>query len=72
MGPLRACLATAVREGLIRSNPARDIDLPHRPTAEDTEEEAIPHRPRPIGAPESVVVLAVASSNLVATLTSCL
>ena len=41
MGPLRACLATAVREGLIRSNPARDIDLPHRPTAEDTEDEEV-------------------------------
>jgi integrase len=39
MAPLRACLATAVREGLIRSNPARDVDLPHRPTAEDAEEE---------------------------------
>jgi integrase len=41
IGPLRACLATAVREGLIRSNPARDIDLPHRPTAEDTEDEEV-------------------------------
>ena len=39
MAPLRACLANAVREGLIRSNPARDVDLPHRPTAEDGEEE---------------------------------
>jgi integrase len=39
--PLRACLATAVREGLIRSNPARDVDLPHRPTAEDSEAEEI-------------------------------
>ncbi len=39
MGPLRACLATATREGLIRSNPARDVDLPHRPTAEDIEDE---------------------------------
>jgi integrase len=38
MGPLRACLATATREGLIRSNPARDVDLPHRPTVEDTED----------------------------------
>lgn len=33
--PLRACLATAVREGLIRHNPARDIDLPRRPSIED-------------------------------------
>lgn len=37
MAPLRASLTTAVREGLIRSNPARDVDPPHRPTAEDTE-----------------------------------
>jgi integrase len=29
--PLRARLASAVREGLIRSNPAREVDLPHRP-----------------------------------------
>ncbi len=41
MGPLRACLATAVREGLIRSNPAREVDLPHRPTAEDVEDEEV-------------------------------
>jgi integrase len=39
MAPLRACLTTAVREGLIRSNPARDVDLPHRPTAESAEED---------------------------------
>jgi integrase len=39
MAPLRACLTTAVREGLIRSNPARDVDLPHRPTAEGMEDE---------------------------------
>jgi integrase len=37
MAPLRACLATAVREGLIRHNPARDIDLPHRPTVGNDE-----------------------------------
>ena len=41
LAPLRACLASAVREGLIRSNPARDVDLPHRPTAEDSEEEQV-------------------------------
>jgi integrase len=39
--PLRACLATAVREGLIRSNPARDVDLPHRPTVEDSEQDDV-------------------------------
>jgi integrase len=38
---LRSCLATAVREGVIRSNPAREIDLPHRPTAEDAEAERV-------------------------------
>jgi integrase len=41
MAPLRACLTTAVREGLIRSNPARDVDLPHRPTVEDSEGEEV-------------------------------
>jgi len=41
MAPLRACLSSAVREGLIRSNPARDADLPHRPTAEGSEEENV-------------------------------
>jgi integrase len=41
MAPLRACLSTAVREGLIRSNPARDVDLPHRPTAEGSESEEV-------------------------------
>jgi integrase len=30
LSPVRACLATAVREGLIRHNPARDVDLPNR------------------------------------------
>lgn len=39
MGPLRACLSTAVREGVIRSNPARDIDLPHRPGVSDHDDE---------------------------------
>jgi integrase len=38
MAPLRACLATAVREGLIRSNPAREADLPYRPIVEDDAE----------------------------------
>lgn len=39
--PLRACLATAVREGLLRTNPARDIDLPHRPTVEAAGDEQV-------------------------------
>jgi integrase len=30
IAPLRACLATAVREGLIRSNPCADVALPAR------------------------------------------
>jgi integrase len=41
MAPMRACLATAVREGLIRSNPARDVDLPHRPTAAESEQDDV-------------------------------
>ena len=39
--PLRACLATAVREGLLRANPSREVDLPHRPTAEDMEDDQV-------------------------------
>lgn len=41
MAALRSCLATAVREGAIRSNPARDVDLPHRPTAERSEADEV-------------------------------
>jgi integrase len=40
MAPLSACLAT-VREGVIRSHPAREVDLPHRPTAEESEDEEV-------------------------------
>lgn len=36
--PLRACLATAVREGILRTNPARDIDLPARVRIDDDDE----------------------------------
>jgi integrase len=39
--PVRACLATAVAEGLIRQNPARDVPMPHRSTVEDKEPEEI-------------------------------
>lgn len=53
--PLRACLATAVREGLLRSNPAREIDLPHRPTTADVEHEDV----RAMNAEELATVLAV-------------
>jgi integrase len=38
VSPLKSCLATAVREGLIRSNPASEIDLPSRPTIDDEDE----------------------------------
>jgi integrase len=41
IAPLSACLATARSEGLIRSNPAREIDLPHRPTAEESEDDEV-------------------------------
>jgi integrase len=47
LAPLRACLASAVREGLIRTSPARDIDLPHRPTLKDDEGEEIKALTRP-------------------------
>jgi integrase len=38
LGPLRACLASAKREGLIRDNPAVGAALPHRPRIEEDEE----------------------------------
>ena len=41
LGPVRACLATAVREGLLRHNPARDADLPHRLSASDADEDDV-------------------------------
>jgi integrase len=34
-------MASAVAEGLIRSNPTRDADLPYRPTAEDAEHDYV-------------------------------
>src|SRR5215210_7171159 len=37
--PVRSCLATAVREGLIRHNPATGAQLPHRPKVEEDDEE---------------------------------
>src|SRR4051794_19880795 len=37
--PVRACLATALTEGLIRHNPAQGLSLPNRPTADDVEDE---------------------------------
>src|SRR5436190_10070265 len=41
LGPLSACMGSAVREGLIRHNPTRDADLPHRPTADEVEQEDV-------------------------------
>ena len=37
MAPLRACLRTAVEDGLIRSNPAREVKLPKRVGVESEE-----------------------------------
>jgi integrase len=39
--PVRACLATALAEGLIRHNPTQGLSLPHRPTAEGVEAEDV-------------------------------
>jgi len=39
VAPLRSCLASAKREGLIRHNPADGAVLPHRPRIEDADEE---------------------------------
>jgi integrase len=39
MAPLQACLRTAVQEGVIRSNPARDVKLPARAVVEDADAE---------------------------------
>jgi integrase len=38
LGPLKACLATARREGPIRHNPATDVALPHRARMDDDED----------------------------------
>jgi integrase len=42
LGPLKACLATARREGLIRHNPATDVALPHREHRDDDEDQPRP------------------------------
>jgi integrase len=39
--PLRAMFATAVREGLLRHNPATNLALPHRPKIEEEEDEEV-------------------------------
>ena len=38
LSPLRACLGTACREGLIRSNPCDGVPLPNRPQIEDADQ----------------------------------
>jgi integrase len=39
--PLRACMASAVREGLITHNPTHGAALPHRPRLEDDDHEDV-------------------------------
>jgi len=39
LAPVRSCFATAVREGIVRHNPAVGASLPHRPGAEPEGEE---------------------------------
>jgi integrase len=39
VAPPRVCLASAVREGLIRVNPAREVNLRHRPVADPDQED---------------------------------
>ncbi len=41
LNPVRACLATAVAEGLIRHNPALRVALPHRPDVDELETEEV-------------------------------
>jgi integrase len=52
--PVRAMFATAFERGEIRSNPARDVRLPHRPRIENDEDRP---RPFPPGVGELVVEL---------------
>ena len=39
VAPLRACLATAVRDGIARSNPCTGAALPHRPRVDEDDDE---------------------------------
>jgi integrase len=54
VSPLRAALATARREGLVRHNPVADVSLPHRARIEEDEDRP---RPFPNGTMELVVQL---------------
>jgi integrase len=55
LNPVRSCLASAKREGLIRHNPADDAALPHRERIEDDDE----GRPRPFDREQLEVLLRV-------------
>jgi len=39
VNPVRACLSSATREGLLRANPALGLDLPHREKVSDDDDE---------------------------------
>jgi integrase len=54
LSPLRAALATARREGLIRQSPVADVALPHRAQIEDDED-----RPRPFANGDMEMVVAL-------------
>ena len=41
LNPVRACMATATAEGLVRHNPTARAALPHRPREEDLEREHV-------------------------------
>ena len=41
LNPVRACLASAVREGLIRHNPAQGVALPHRPDVDALDQDEV-------------------------------
>jgi integrase len=56
VSPMRACLATARREGLIRHNPVDGATLPHRPRAEADE----PERARALTREQLAMLLRVA------------
>jgi integrase len=55
LNPVRSCLASAKREGLIRHNPTDGAALPHREQIEDDDE----GRPRPFDREQLEVLLAV-------------
>ncbi|MDQ6803702.1 MAG: site-specific integrase [Actinomycetota bacterium] len=41
VNPVRACMATAMQEGLIRSNPTHGVTLPFRPRVEESDDEEV-------------------------------